>query len=110
MSLDLKETLPRLRQAIAQQLTQELSSKARQWLNERDEYLQQWQYQLQTQHSLQPEQLNAFIQQLDMELAHCRRKLNQCDHGIDWRFDYYRLLRGMRHDLNQYSSKKEVVN
>ena len=68
--------------------------------------LEQWQQHLENElimlsqnQTLSLDTIEVFLVELNTEIEHCKAKLRNLDIQADWRFDYYRLLRGLRYDV-----------
>lgn len=75
------------------------TAKAKACLAQVEAQLEAWKQQLNREPSLSPDSIDLLLQSLEWEMEHCRMKLKNSDVQIDWRFDYYRLIRGLKHDL-----------
>lgn len=75
------------------------TAKAKAWLAHVELQLEEWKQQLNREQSWSPDSIDLLLQGLDWEMEHCRMKLKNSDVQIDWRFDYYRLIRGLKHDV-----------
>lgn len=68
--------------------------------------LEQWQFQLEEAliilhqtNSLSVETLNQLLEEISAEIEHCKAKLRNLNIQADWRFGYYRFMRGLRYDV-----------
>lgn len=75
------------------------TAKAKAWLEYVEAQLEEWKQQLNREQSLAPDSIDLLLQSLEWEMEHCRMKLKNSDVQIDWRFDYYRFIRGLKHDV-----------
>ena len=75
------------------------TAKAKACLAQVEAQLEQWKQQLEREPSLCSDSIDLLLQSLEWEMEHCRMKLKNSDVQIDWRFDYYRLIRGLKHDV-----------
>lgn len=68
--------------------------------------LEQWRLQLEEglnsldqTSSLSSESVNQLLEEISAEIEHCKAKLRNLGIQADWRFDYYRFMRGLRYDV-----------
>ncbi len=85
------------------------TAKAKACLAQVEAQLEQWKQQLNREQSWSPDSIDLLLQGLDWELEHCRMKLKNSDVQIDWRFDYYRLIRGLKHDVSTLKQLSETL-